>query len=324
MRRSAEDPMKSEAARYTGAMRGPALRSPPLPFRILVGLLLVGAACGVLFVALPTEHPQLKAMDAAASALYSIMALAVWFVMPRIPNQWGLDIAIWFTSLTTFAAVSFIDLPDGRVLTGFEVVLFAVFAAYFLPLHRFVATFLVMAIGYGVAVLAIGDSIPAVYYVIIIFITASVSGFVAVLVARLREQATTDALTGALNRHGLELTTQYLQRDQVTSVAMVDLNGFKRYNDRYGHLAGDERLIDVATRLRSALGRTDLTARFGGDEFIVVLPRRTVEQAEEILARTAGDPADFSIGVTKWAQDEDLTHALQRADQRLYAAKAQR
>lgn len=305
--------------------QGPTLRSPPpLPYRGLAGLLVVGALCGILLAVLHSDLPHLKVLDAGAAGLYALVAALVWFVLPRIPGRWGLDIAVWFTSLSTFAAIAFIDLPEGRVLTGFELVLFAVFAAYFLPLRRFVLAFTVMAIGYGVAVLLIGAPIPVAYYVVIIFITASASGFVAVLVNQLRAQATTDALTGLLNRRGLELATQYMARDKATAVALLDLNDFKMYNDRYGHLAGDRRLADIAQGLRKVLGSTDVTARFGGDEFTVVMPGKTAEQARHVLLRASGTPPAFSIGVTDWPPGEPLSAALQRADELLYRAKTQR
>ncbi len=308
---------------YTQGMRGERPQSlPPVAYRVLAGLLLVGAACGVLFVVMPSDEPSLKVLDGIAALCYAVMALLVWFVLPRIPNHWGLDIAVWFTSLSTFAAVAFIDLPEGRVLTGFELVLFAVFAAYFLPLRRYILAFVVMALGYGIAV--VGEPIPPVYYCIIILITASVSGFVAVLVDRLRKQATTDALTGVLNRRGLDLATAYLDRRRTTVVALVDLNDFKNYNDRYGHLAGDSHLAEIAHGLREALDTTDVTARFGGDEFTVVLPGRTVEDAQSLLQAAAGDPPLFSVGLTVWSPTEPLSAALQRADDRLYEAKARR
>lgn len=130
---------------------------------------------------------------------------------------------------------------------------------------------------------------------------------------RVQRQATIDQLTGAFNRHFL---TQNL-RAELTRAArlgysvgllMVDVDNLKRVNDEHGHLAGDELLRSVADGLRAAIRETDWVARYGGDEFAVVLPGCSPEQLPTIgekLRRTvaeqrvrAGDGADLGVTVS--------------------------
>ena len=295
--------------------------APPLPFRVLAGLLLVGATSGLLFVIMPSDRPDLQRLDLIGAGVYTAMALVVWFALPRIPHEWGLDGAIYITSVSTFAVVAFTDLVEGRVLVGYLLVLFATFAAYFLPLRRYLLALVIMSATYGAAVLGGSASISVSYLVIIILITGSTSGFVAVLVRRLRAQATTDALTGVLNRTGFGLATQYLNRETPTTLALIDLDGFKAYNDTHGHVAGDRYLTEVARQLRGSLRRTDVLARFGGDEFVIVMPDCACEaQCLERLG-AAGRDHPWSAGATQWGPAEPFDEALRRADQRLYEAK---
>ncbi|MEI2786654.1 MAG: GGDEF domain-containing protein [Candidatus Nanopelagicales bacterium] len=304
-------------------MRGLSPRhAPPLPFRVLAGLLLVGAVSGMLFVILPSDRPDLQRLDLIGAVAYTAMALVVWFGLPRIPHEWGLDLAIYVTSVSSFAAVGFTDILEGRLLTGYLLVLFATFAAYFLPLRRYVLALIIMSATYGVAMLPTSSSITVVYLVIIVLITGSTSGFVAVLVRKLRAQATTDALTGVLNRTGFALATRYLNRETPTTLALIDLDGFKAYNDTHGHVAGDRYLTDVARLLQNSLRRTDVLARFGGDEFVVVMP--DCPSAAQCLERlgAAGRDHPWSAGATQWGPDEPFDEALQRADERLYRAKS--
>lgn len=303
-------------------MRGSALRNaPPLPFRVLAGLLLVGAASGLLFVLLPSSRPDLQRLDLIGAVAYAMMALLTWFVLPRIRQEWGLDLAIWVTSIATFTVVAFTDLIEGRVLTGYLLVLFATFAAYFLPLRRYLLTLTIMSVSFGVAVLA-HSSFPVSYLFVIVLITGSTSGFVAVLVRRLRAQATTDALTGVLNRTGFALATGSLTPENPTLVVAIDLDGFKAYNDRQGHAAGDRYLTDVAHALQSCARSTDVVARFGGDEFVLVAP--DCPSKAECLERLAAAGRDYrwSVGATHWRPDELLEEAMRRADERLYVAKS--
>ena len=123
--------------------------------------------------------------------------------------------------------------------------------------------------------------------------TASVLAGACILVGLLRAALTlhqlralpaarTDPLTGLANRRHLhERCAQLLARPDAAPVTlmMIDLNGFKAVNDRYGHPVGDALLVEIATRLAATMRRDDLLGRLGGDEFAAVLPRTTPPQA---------------------------------------------
>jgi diguanylate cyclase (GGDEF)-like protein len=120
-----------------------------------------------------------------------------------------------------------------------------------------------------------------------------------------RTEARTDPLTGAYNRRFLE---EFLAREMARSrrsrlplsVLMLDLDGFKAFNDEHGHLAGDEMLAAVAQSLRSAVRTSDVVARYGGDEFVVVLPNTPGEAAQRVarqLQRVVPPPVAVSVGI---------------------------
>ncbi|HKQ53321.1 MAG TPA: diguanylate cyclase [Pyrinomonadaceae bacterium] len=153
------------------------------------------------------------------------------------------------------------------------------------------------------------------------------------------ERAMTDALTGLLNRHAL---THTLARESAEarrytrplSCLMVDLDDFKTINDTYGHATGDRVLRQIAAVLREAVRGTDTVFRYGGEEFLVLLPETDLAGAgalgEKIRAavegRLFGQSArafdlTLSIGVASLSGDESGNDMIARADTALYRAK---
>lgn len=148
----------------------------------------------------------------------------------------------------------------------------------------------------------------------------------------------TDHLTGLLNRRGLEsafgeVWAQCVRDKQPLTVAMIDLDDFKQLNDSAGHAAGDEALRAFASCIVREFRPADRAARFGGDEFTVLLPGVGVESATEVVRRLLrsqstpsllGGPSSrarpFSAGLSE-VMDGNLQTALERADDALYEAK---
>jgi len=156
----------------------------------------------------------------------------------------------------------------------------------------------------------------------------------------IHENSVRDSLTGCFNRrHALDVLETELRRSRrsqmAVSVVMFDLDHFKAINDTYGHLCGDAVLAAVGARMKSVLRGSDLKCRYGGEEFLVVLPDTPLAGARRVAETLRRDIADHSVtwndraipitasfGVTASEFGELVaTPVLERADRALYGAK---
>jgi len=151
-----------------------------------------------------------------------------------------------------------------------------------------------------------------------------------------------DSLTGLFNRRWMESTLDRIvercaQSQQPLALLMIDTDHFKRYNDAYGHLAGDQVLVAIARAITESIRSTDYACRYGGDEFVVVLPHADATNALQVAesvccaVRTQSCPAgsgsldspvSVSVGVASLAPDMTIRRLVANADAALYRAKA--
>lgn len=151
-----------------------------------------------------------------------------------------------------------------------------------------------------------------------------------------RAMAEHDPMTGLLNRRGLQNRLLHDRRrgDGVRAVVLADVDHFKAVNDGHGHSVGDEVLVQVGARLARDAGPADVVARFGGEEFVLVLHAAdmpsVLARADALRAGVGGEPVmtaagplrvTISMGTAEFPQDEPLDGAAHRADLALYRAK---
>lgn len=151
----------------------------------------------------------------------------------------------------------------------------------------------------------------------------------------LRDEAYRDYLTGLLNRRGLDYAVEALRKeDAPLAVYLFDLDNLKQINDQYGHVEGDQLLVQFGGLLRSYTRATDILARFGGDEFVVIIKQMGMQ---ETALKKGGDicramresffakaiPATASAGVAIWNTEDCLDTVIERADEALYQAKTE-
>jgi diguanylate cyclase (GGDEF)-like protein len=156
-------------------------------------------------------------------------------------------------------------------------------------------------------------------------------------VQALQQMASTDPLTGLANRRGGEKSianeiSRAKRERRPLSCILIDIDRFKQVNDTYGHEAGDHVLRDLSALLRSTVRAYDILVRWGGEEFLLVLPGVDLEaariladrirRAAEALEPRGVGPLTISAGVAGFDSDYDFATTLRTADRRLYQAKS--
>lgn len=157
-----------------------------------------------------------------------------------------------------------------------------------------------------------------------------------------RTESLTDPLTSLANRKFFEESIKRFideaeSRDLPLSVILTDIDHFKKFNDTYGHLTGDQVLRLVAMALKQNVKGQDVAARYGGEEFVVLLPKtalmaavtvadhiRRAVMGKELMRRSTGETlgrVTISLGVASWRRGDTVASLLERADACLYAAK---
>ena len=155
--------------------------------------------------------------------------------------------------------------------------------------------------------------------------------------AQLAVQASQDALTGLANRRSVDAHLELRSKcDTPFSVIYIDLNGFKKINDTYGHQAGDDLLKQVGERLGLAFRSTDIVGRWGGDEFVALVDASSsyaqthISRVTDVFSRefsiSSGEVeqyvrVDAAVGVADWRPGETVAEVLQRADAEMYEQK---
>jgi len=151
----------------------------------------------------------------------------------------------------------------------------------------------------------------------------------------LEDMVFTDTMTGVASRHYMEqkahLEIIECQKNAVPmSLVVFDLDDFKNINDQFGHVAGDDALRKVSRAAQEILRKTDTIARYGGDEFIMLLPGASLEDAKAITEKIRqaicricieSTQLSSSFGIANWQTGDDYVDLFSRADQALYASK---
>jgi diguanylate cyclase (GGDEF)-like protein len=314
------------------------LISPPLPPGAANTLLFV--ACGMIWSAARIFHGR-PVLWAAMSA-----GAIIWLIGCMVPDlaQWAAArIVLSSLIVATYTFLTAAELWRERrktllrrwpaifvpILHG-AVFLFPIPLASLLPEERGMVT---LASGW-IAVFALETMLYVVGTAFIVLVLAKER-----TVRIQKDAASTDELTGLLNRRGFfaaahQLVTRQARKREPVSVLMFDLDHFKSINDRYGHAAGDEALRVFAATATGNLRASDVMARFGGEEFVAMLPGSLadataaadrVRLAFQAAAGTvAGRPlaATVSIGAASAELCADIAALIAAADGALYLAKA--
>lgn len=294
---------------------------------MLAALTALGAAQCAAFAIWPPDADVPRSALAQAAAFLAVAAIVVWLLLPRL-SRWLIDVWVALLSLGICAAAYYGASASSQLAAAMGLSLIAAYCAYFLPLGRMLFQVALMVASY-VAVSVLSPQLGSPLYTGIVVVTLiALVWMVSQLAALLATAAVRDPLTGVLNRRGLveaaELVHAVIQRaERRISVVAVDLNDFKGYNDRHGHLAGDRLLAELTASWQGVLRSADILARTGGDEFVIVLADTDAASAHALLARLhESNSARWSAGVTEWAPGASFTDTLRKADQALYLAKA--
>ena len=297
---------------------------------MLIGVQVAASLLSFAFILLgPSSDGMAPEQQFTLGVLWAAVA-AFTAVGRRFLPLWYIDVSLLASTLLLCLSVTFTPTGVVQILDGVGLIGFGVFAAYQLTLPRLVWFLTVTSVAYVAALVSHPvlrePFVAAIALAIFVLNTLHVWH----LVNRLRDTAVSDPLTGALNRKGLFQRAPIVRAvadraGQRTVVAVIDLDRFKQWNDSYGHAAGDRLLADLVSSWREVMRPSDLIARIGGDEFVLVLPNCDLAQVDATLERLRGvSGSGWTAGSVLWDEGTNVLAAVDAADQVMYAAKRAR
>ena len=252
------------------------------------GALLFGGASLVTLLGLVLPHEaKVDTLGLSIVAAGSASLAAVLVIAGGRLNELGYSIVLALgTLLISLAALSNGERSGGPAGYDELYYLWVVFyAAYYLRRRSLALQVLLIAVAYGLTLVLVdpGPIATSRWLTVIGLVTGGavvvrlLTEHVEQLVAELDMAASTDRLTGLANRRALEAdyhreAARAARTNESIAIVLIDLNRFKDINDVYGHAAGDAALVGIAERMRRVLRTTDVAARIGGDEFLLLLP----------------------------------------------------
>jgi diguanylate cyclase len=303
---------------------------------MLAGLFVVIGLMATAFSLRAPVASRYSGIDAAVALVAAVAALAVVL----LPRRWGtavVQVGLVVSTVLISVLVAARSTPQGQATVSYLMSLACLYCAVYLSHRQMLGQVALLCTSFAVASSAGAGDLQSFYVgmrVATVLLIAEVVWRLAArqraLLSEIQEQAVHDPLTGALNRRGAVAEAEQVRSvaaraGSTTTVNVVDLDGFKSYNDTHGHPAGDRLLSDLVTRWAATLRAGDVLARVGGDEFVVVLPQTDLDSAESLLARMRhAHPFPWSVGTVVWHPDENLFAAAARADELLYAHKLRR
>ena len=266
---------------------------------------------------------------AVAAGMGYPAALLLWFAGGRLPN-WALHMVMVAGTTLIGVGVYMAGAGVGSATVAFLYVFVALYTAHFFRLAIAAAHIGYAIVSYAVFLDLVRERTAVSEWLFVASIVVATGIAVGRLSAEIRALALRDSLTGLRNRRAWE---EALPRQMALAsrsqkplcVAVIDVDGFKSLNDRDGHLAGDRVLSEAAAAWAREVRASDMLARYGGDEFALLLPDCTIDRAMEIVGRLEQvcRGVTFSTGVARWDGIEDVESLVSRADDALYLAKSQ-
>jgi diguanylate cyclase (GGDEF)-like protein len=304
-------------------------RKLPAPVWAMAMIYGVGGAMCLFASVFPvsSEAPIVLARVVGCACL--IGAAAILCVGRRMSPR-ALQVAAIAGTIVNSVLVSACTTDYGAALNSFAYLWIGIYAGQFFEQRAVRVQCVAIVICSGVALKICGLPGMLTAWVLVAGSSVLASEALARVNSRLRTQLTTDPLTGMLNRSGFAVAAERVRAlaergGLPVTIALVDLDRFKQVNDLQGHAAGDRLLIDLGRAWRAELRGSEVLARFGGDEFALVMPGADRADADGVLRRLhAASVADWSVGVVEWEPRETLDRAMGRADAELYRAKRAR
>ncbi len=314
-------------ARVVDVLRRPSPRTDPRDrARALAAMYGIGAVIGLLALPFLRDRPA----DLPALALLCVAAFPVCWLLLRVGSRcppWLLHLLLGGGTAIVVLATWFGGPGTTGVVYGTILVWVALYAGYFFAPLTTLAHGAVALGGYATSLTLLGGSV--VFELVWMAGTTGVVATVSHWLAHGRTLAEVDALTGVANRRGTSAAMAAAMgaaelRGGPLWVTLLDLDRFKRTNDRFGHAAGDALLRTCVDRWRDVLPSEAVLGRYGGDEFVVLLPGHSLHQARATIDRlrwAAPFGQTCSAGVAPWLPGDSESMVLARADTALYQAK---